>query len=1270
MPLWTAQVADALWRNALGAVPLALLAACACRALPLRPATRHMIWLLVLLRFVCPFISSPLRSDSTQNESKASGELSLTEDRLESRSPNVVSDRLESWTPNLVDDRLESRSPNLVADRPESPFPSEVEPRFLSRSPNLADNRLEAQASRSTADKRGAPLSTHREAYLLLREPDGAVGVEAPRPSAQLDGDSELSTSATTEGADTSLARVLAEVLRLSRPWGTAYAESTPAGPCASDPLASTPEPGGGISTSDPSSYRAEDAVAYCDELTEQPLPTSQHSAVTEATAPHGSAPATARNESEAVDSGNSQRGGDNPASSTAWRVRQTVPPVATVDSDNPLGDISNATSTARRVRQIVPPGPAASLSPAVPPAALPAVGAVIPAAAPPVAGVEDELLQVPDRLAIGDAGEIASTEMTKAPPSETHQAQPAAASSSAAAVPSSVRQAKFPWREWIAPYAAMLVDGRDRLYALPRVPWAVWVSGTVLLAAAFLTRLAWAATLLRAARPGSADVQGRVDRSAAEVGLREAPRVYFVSRAISPMILCGRTPALLLPSTLWRELDAVGRQAVIFHELAHLKRRDHWVLWLEALVAGVFWWNPVVWWVRRRLRDEADLCCDAWVTWLMPQGRRVYAETLLATRRMMNSTESAVPGPGMAMLSGRARRLARRIKMIMTEQARPRLSAPGVVLGVVMALSAWIAAPASSCPPGEKEKGKSNDATAAPCTASELTVVAPSVQPPGASTVLFSTDRLVTPVGLPSTPAPPAAAAPPAPAMAPTPPYSRTVLAFPATPEPAAPLAAFRYVATDDDRRLEDRMRRLEEQMQRLQAQLEQLNANIGGKHQEAVEHMLHGALLRAQDVPSKVNVAEIVDHATAAALDAAATSGDLAKQTVRDALAKVYVESHMAGQAATAPIGSADAFVQGGVSAAAPGALVVRSYKLPKDKLEALVELMIRDDVPVRVRNAGDAIEVHATEDQHAVFAMFVAMIGDDEQQDRGYRLPKGKLEAVTEFMSRDDVPVTVSPGSDEITVHGSRLQQEVFSAFIRLIHPGGAVRGGGMSGVGAGGMSGGATGGMSGGGVGVAQPSTLKGTLRGGAGARATAPRASRNASDFDSVAADEARVWQAQQELEAAHTRNAKAAEDQARQAEENAARMEELRQRAAEEMEALESERSNVESRMKELQQNARELEREARNLDRQAEDLRRQAEDQRTLAERLENDDRREALEQARQLQREADEVSEKGVDLEHQAGALEREAEMLQSEVLALREKSRDKREALRSTR
>jgi beta-lactamase regulating signal transducer with metallopeptidase domain len=66
-------------------------------------------------------------------------------------------------------------------------------------------------------------------------------------------------------------------------------------------------------------------------------------------------------------------------------------------------------------------------------------------------------------------------------------------------------------------------------------------------------------------------------------------------------------------------------------HELAHGKRRDHGVVWIELAAGVIWWWNPVFWHVRSRLREQAELSCDAWVISALPHGRRAYAESLLA---------------------------------------------------------------------------------------------------------------------------------------------------------------------------------------------------------------------------------------------------------------------------------------------------------------------------------------------------------------------------------------------------------------------------------------------------------------------------------------------------------------------------------------------------------------------------------------------------------------------------------------------------------------
>jgi hypothetical protein len=106
-----------------------------------------------------------------------------------------------------------------------------------------------------------------------------------------------------------------------------------------------------------------------------------------------------------------------------------------------------------------------------------------------------------------------------------------------------------------------------------------------------------------------------------------------------------------------------------------------------------------------------------------------------------------------------------------------------------------------------------------------------------------------------------------------------------------------------------------------------------------------------------------------------------------------------------------------------------------LPKGKLEAITKLMVREDVPVFVTPGEDKIEVHGTARQHMIFDAFCAMIRGEEGE-KAFEMPEGRLEALTELMIREDVPVLVSPGDGDITVHGNELQHMVFGAFVKMI------------------------------------------------------------------------------------------------------------------------------------------------------------------------------------------------------------------------------------------
>ena len=285
----------------------------------------------------------------------------------------------------------------------------------------------------------------------------------------------------------------------------------------------------------------------------------------------------------------------------------------------------------------------------------------------------------------------------------------PATLSERAAKAP--VSQVNEYWGTWVAVAATV----REAVVSLPPVPVRVWIGGAVILLSIGLIRVSWFRRLLRSAVPASAEVRRSVRHAAIAFGVSRVPEVLMTNRRVSPMVWCGRRLRLILPASLWEQLDESGRHAVIFHEMAHIKRRDHWVTWAETGIGLLYWWHPLVWWVRGRLHAEAELSCDAWVTTLLPRGRRAYAEALLTAKQFLRTEVRRTPAMTIGVTTGRAARFARRITMVMTKSVKPGLSLPGLALVAAVAVTAWLTSPALSCPEKERKQAKEAKVDATP---------------------------------------------------------------------------------------------------------------------------------------------------------------------------------------------------------------------------------------------------------------------------------------------------------------------------------------------------------------------------------------------------------------------------------------------------------------------------------------------------------------------------------------------------------------------------
>jgi beta-lactamase regulating signal transducer with metallopeptidase domain len=222
-------------------------------------------------------------------------------------------------------------------------------------------------------------------------------------------------------------------------------------------------------------------------------------------------------------------------------------------------------------------------------------------------------------------------------------------------------------------------------------VGWA-WVAGSLFWLLVAGIRIIRFQCLLRHARPAPPEVQELAWVVANRLGLARCPRVWVVPGYVSPLLWAlGGRARLILPAALLERLGSDQQRTLLAHELAHARRRDHWVRWLELLVAGAYWWCPIAWWARRQLHKAEEACCDAWVLWALPAAAKAYARTLLQTVEFLD----ARPGlPALASGMGEVRHVKRRLAMILRHPRRPQLPGFGLVAAGLLGLAVLPLAP------------------------------------------------------------------------------------------------------------------------------------------------------------------------------------------------------------------------------------------------------------------------------------------------------------------------------------------------------------------------------------------------------------------------------------------------------------------------------------------------------------------------------------------------------------------------------------------------
>ena len=204
---------------------------------------------------------------------------------------------------------------------------------------------------------------------------------------------------------------------------------------------------------------------------------------------------------------------------------------------------------------------------------------------------------------------------------------------------------------------SASIAPSSNPLPYLTMVVW-FWLAGVV--AMSIWSAAGWfiAQRLKRRSKHALPDVwQCRLAALAAQLRIRRGIRLCESTLAQVPAVIGWIRPVILIPAGALINLSAQELEAVLAHELAHIRRFDYVANLLQSAIEALLFYHPGMWWVAKRIRAERENCCDDLA--IMACGDRVmYARALTALEELRSGyPQFAMAATGGPLLA-RVRRL------------------------------------------------------------------------------------------------------------------------------------------------------------------------------------------------------------------------------------------------------------------------------------------------------------------------------------------------------------------------------------------------------------------------------------------------------------------------------------------------------------------------------------------------------------------------------------------------------------------------------------
>jgi bla regulator protein blaR1 len=206
-------------------------------------------------------------------------------------------------------------------------------------------------------------------------------------------------------------------------------------------------------------------------------------------------------------------------------------------------------------------------------------------------------------------------------------------------------------------------------VHAIPSILAAIWLFGFFVVLCLWSTRWLRMLGAVRSAIPmrdgREVEALRRVERA---LGIFRPIQIVLSNSSLEPGIFGITHPVLVWPEGISKHLDDAHLEAVLAHEIWHVRRRDNLAALFHMFVEAVFWFHPLVWWVGARLVEERERACDEQVIGLGRE-RQIYAESILKV------CEFCLSSPLVCVSGVTGADLKKRMVHIMTDRIVRKLS-------------------------------------------------------------------------------------------------------------------------------------------------------------------------------------------------------------------------------------------------------------------------------------------------------------------------------------------------------------------------------------------------------------------------------------------------------------------------------------------------------------------------------------------------------------------------------------------------------------------